>query len=198
MDEALPAGVLPIQDRDKIESGVRLILEGIGEDPDRDGLLETPRRYADMCLEIFGGLQRESEEVLGKVFEDPFDELVMVRDIPFHSMCEHHLMPFLGAAHVAYIPSGRGILGLSKLARLVEGYAKRLQVQERITSQIADTLEKVLSPRGVLVVLEAEHLCMSMRGVNKPGAVTVTSAVRGLFREDGRTRSEAMAFIQGR
>jgi GTP cyclohydrolase I len=193
-DRAMPAGIAPVQDRDKIEAGVRLILEGIGDDPARDGLLDTPRRYADMCQEIFGGLAREPSEVLGKIFEDPFDELVMVRDIPFHSVCEHHLMPFVGAAHVAYIPSGHGIVGLSKLARLVEIYARRPQVQERLTAQIADDLVEYVQPQGVLVVIEAEHMCMSMRGVRKPGAVTTTSAVRGQFLH-AETRNEAMTLL---
>ncbi len=178
---------------------MRDLLEAIGEDPDRDGISRTPERVAAMYAELFAGLDQDPGDALNVTFEADHDEMILVRDIPFHSVCEHHLIPMVGKAHVAYIPNDDGrITGLSKLARLVEGYAKRPQVQERITSQIADTLEKVLSPRGVLVVLEAEHLCMSMRGVNKPGAVTVTSAVRGLFREDGRTRSEAMAFIHGR
>ena len=196
MDDALPAGILPIQDREKIEAGIRLILEGIGEDPDRDGLLETPRRYADMCLEVFGGLQRESGEVLGKVFEDPFDELVMVRDIPFHSMCEHHMLPFTGVAHVGYLP-GERIIGLSKLARVVELYARTLQVQERLTTQVAGWLDEHLAPKGVGVVLEAEHLCMSLRGVQKHGATTVTSALRGLVRDDPRTRQEFLELTKG-
>ncbi|MBW3557495.1 MAG: GTP cyclohydrolase I FolE [Actinobacteria bacterium] len=178
---------------------VREILEAIGEDPGRDGVERTPQRVADMYAELFSGLDQEPGELLNVTFEADHDEMILVKDIPFHSICEHHLIPMVGTAHVAYIPNADGrITGLSKLARVVEGYAKRPQVQERITSQVADTLEKVLSPRGVLVVLEAEHLCMSMRGVNKPGALTVTSAVRGLFRDDARTRSEAMAFIHGR
>ncbi len=152
-----------------------------------------------MYEEIFAGLSIDPAEVLRVTFEAHHDEMVLVKDIPFASLCEHHLIPFVGKAHVAYIPNADGrITGLSKLARLVEGYAKRPQVQERITTQVADTLERVLEPRGVLVVVEAEHLCMSMRGVNKPGAVTVTSAVRGAFRDDARTRAEAMAFIHGK
>lgn len=178
---------------------MREILEAIGEDPGRDGVERTPQRVADMYAELFSGLDQEPGELLNVTFEADHDEMILVKDIPFHSICEHHLIPMVGTAHVAYIPNADGrITGLSKLARVVEGYAKRPQVQERITSQVADTLEKVLSPRGVLVVVEAEHLCMSMRGVNKPGALTVTSAVRGLFRDDARTRSEAMAFIHGR
>ncbi len=183
----------------RIEAAVREILEAIGEDPDRDGLRDTPARVARMYAEIYAGIGTEPKDVLRVTFEADHDEMVLVRDIPFHSQCEHHLVPFVGKAHVAYIPNADGrITGLSKLARLVEGYAKRLQVQERITSQVADALVSALEPRGVLVVFEAEHLCMSMRGVNKPGAVTVTSAVRGLFRDDARTRAEAMAFIQHR
>jgi len=186
-------------DHARIEAAVREILAAVGDDPDRDGLQNTPGRVARMYGEIFAGLQMDPGEVLNVTFEADHDEMVLVKDIPFHSTCEHHLVPFVGKAHVAYIPNEDGrITGLSKLARLVEGFAKRPQVQERITSQVADTLVKVLEPRGVLVVLEAEHLCMSMRGVNKPGATTVTSAVRGLFRDDARTRAEAMAFIHGR
>ena len=178
---------------------VREILSAVGEDPHREGIARTPERVAGMFAELFAGLDEDPGEALSVTFEAGHDEMILVKDIPFHSMCEHHLIPMVGDAHVAYIPNEDGrITGLSKLARLVEGYAKRPQVQERITSQIADTLERVLKPRGVLVVLEAEHLCMSMRGVNKPGATTVTSAVRGLFRDDARTRSEAMAFIHGR
>ena len=185
-------------DQPRIEAAVREILAAIGEDPDRDGLVNTPARVARMYGEIFAGLDVDPGSVLNVTFEADHDEMVLVKDIPFQSTCEHHLIPFVGKAHVAYIPNADGRLtGLSKLARLVEGFAKRPQVQERITSQIADTLVKVLEPRGALVVLEAEHLCMSMRGVNKPGATTVTSAVRGLFRDDARTRAEAMAFIHG-
>jgi GTP cyclohydrolase I len=189
---------MPI-DQARIEAAVTEILLAIGEDPKRDGLANTPSRVARMYAEIFAGLDADPGEVLKVTFEADHDEMVLVKDIPFASICEHHLIPFIGKAHVAYIPNDDGrITGLSKIARLVEGFAKRPQVQERITSQIADTLERVLEPRGALVVVEAEHLCMSMRGVNKPGAITVTSAVRGLFREDARTRAEAMAFIHGR
>ena len=185
-------------DEARIEKAVREILEAIGEDPDRDGLDGTPGRVARMYGEIFSGLHQEPGEVLTVTFEADHDEMVMVRDIAFHSACEHHLVPFIGRAHVAYIPGDDGrITGLSKLARLVEGYAKRPQVQERLTSQIADTLMAKLEPRGVLVVIEAEHLCMAMRGVKKPGSITVTSAVRGLFRDNAATRAEAMAFIHG-
>jgi GTP cyclohydrolase I len=186
-------------DRERVEAAVREILEAIGEKPDRDGIAATPARVARMFEEIFSGIGGDPGEFLDVTFEADHDEMVLVKDIAFHSVCEHHMVPFVGKAHVAYIPNEDGrITGLSKLARLVDGYAKRLQVQERITSQIADTMQRVLEPRGVLVVVEAEHLCMSMRGVKKPGSVTVTSAVRGLFRDDARTRAEAMAFIHGR
>jgi GTP cyclohydrolase I len=183
----------------QIEKCVREILLAIGEDPERNGLLETPRRVAAMYEELFTGLRSDPSEHLQVTFEEQHDEMVMVRDIPFTSLCEHHLVPFMGKAHVAYIPGPEGrITGLSKLARLVEGFARRLQVQERMTSQIADSIDEVLKPRGALVVIEAEHLCMSMRGVRKPGTVTVTSAVRGVFRTDVATRNEALQFIHSR
>ena len=186
-------------DQGRVEKAIREILEAIGEDPDRDGIQRTPERVASMYAELFSGLQQDPGDVLNVTFEAGHDEMVLERDIPFHSICEHHLIPFIGRAHVAYIPNDDGrITGLSKLARLVEGYARRPQVQERLTTQVAETLERVLEPKGVLVVIEAEHLCMSMRGVRKPGAVTVTSAVRGLFRDCEATRAEAMAFIHGR
>jgi GTP cyclohydrolase I len=186
---------LPI-DKPRIEAAVREILAAIGEDPDRDGIRNTPSRVARMYEEIFAGLESDPGDVLNVTFEADHDEMVLVKDIPFASVCEHHLIPFVGKAHVAYIPNDDGrITGLSKLGRLVEGFARRPQVQERMTSQIADTLLRVLEPRGVVVVLEAEHLCMSMRGVKKPGSTTITSAVRGLFRDDARTRAEAMSFI---
>ena len=183
----------------RVEAAVTEILIAIGEDVGRDGLLNTPRRVASMYEELFSGLHDDPARHLEVTFAAEHDEMVMVRDIPFASLCEHHLVPFLGKAHVAYIPAEDGrITGLSKLARLVDGYARRLQVQERMTTEIADAIDKVLSPRGVLVVIEAEHLCMSMRGVKKPGTVTVTSSVRGLFRSDVATRAEAMQFIRGR
>ena len=186
-------------DEARVERAFREILEAIGEDADRDGLQATPARVARMYTEIFAGLDTEPGAVLSATFEAHHDEMVLVKDIPFHSICEHHFVPFVGTAAVAYIPNADGrITGLSKIARLVEAYAKRPQVQERITAQVADTLTAVLEPRGVLVHLEAEHLCMSMRGVKKPGALTVTSAVRGLFREDGRTRAEALSLIHRR
>jgi GTP cyclohydrolase I len=186
-------------DRARIEKAVREILLAIGEDPDRDGLERTPARVAYMYAEVFAGVSADPGDHLAVTFAADHDEMVMVRDIDLVSMCEHHLVPFVGKAHVAYVPSEDGRLaGLSKLVRLVEGYARRPQVQERLTSQVADTLDRILSPRGVLVVVEAEHLCMSMRGVRKPGATTVTSAVRGLFRDNPATRAEAMAFIHRR
>jgi GTP cyclohydrolase I len=185
-------------DRGRIEKAVREILEAIGEDPDRDGLLRTPERVASMYAEIFAGLHEQPRH-LDVTFAADHDEMVMVKDIPIVSSCEHHLTPFIGKAHVAYIPNDDGrITGLSKLVRLVETYCRRPQVQERLTTEIADEIDSTLQPRGVLVVIEAEHLCMSMRGVRKPGTVTVTSAVRGLFRENTATRAEAMAFIHGR
>lgn len=185
-------------DRSRIMEGVRLILEGIGEDPNREGLLETPRRVADMYAEVFSGMGKDPAEYFAVTFNEAHQEMVLIRDIPLYSVCEHHLLPFLGRAHVAYIPNQDGrICGLSKIARLVDVFAKRPQIQERLTSQIADTLVKELVPQGVLVVVEAEHLCMSMRGVQKPGAVTTTSAVRGLFANNVATRAEAMSLIKG-
>jgi GTP cyclohydrolase I len=186
-------------DRERVARAVAELLAAIGEDVERDGLVETPRRVAAMYEELFAGLSDDPARHLTVTFAAEHDEMVMVRDIPFASLCEHHLVPFIGRAHVAYIPADDGrITGLSKLARLVDGFARRLQVQERMTTQIADAIESALSPRGVLVVVEAEHLCMSMRGVKKPGTLTVTSAVRGLFRRDVATRAEAMQFIHGR
>jgi GTP cyclohydrolase I len=183
-------------DADRIERAVREILEAIGEDPDRDGLQRTPKRIANMYEEIFAGLHDDPSHHLTITFEADHDEMVMVRDIPMHSMCEHHLAPFAGRAHVAYIPGDDGrITGLSKIARLVDGFAKRPQVQERLTTQIADALVDVLNPIGVLVMIEAEHFCMSMRGVKKPGSLTITSAVRGLFKSNAATRAEAMSLI---
>ena len=186
-------------DPERIEKAITELLAAIGEDPDREGLQATPRRVAAMYEELFAGFDEDPSKYLTLTFAADHDEMVMVRDIPFASLCEHHLVPFMGKAHVAYIPGEDGrITGLSKLARLVDAYAKRLQVQERMTSQIADTLMETLAPRGALVVVEAEHLCMSMRGVRKPGTLTVTSALRGIFKDDPRTRAEAMAFVHGR
>ena len=183
-------------DKKRIEKAVREILEAIGENPDRDGLRRTPERVAAMYEEVFSGLYDSPDQHLAVTFAADHDEMIMVKDIPLYSLCEHHLVPMMGKAHVAYVPniSGR-ITGLSKLARLVDSYSRRPQVQERLTSQIADEIERSLTPRGVLVVIEAEHLCMSMRGVQKPGTTTVTSAVRGLFRANAATRAEALQFI---
>jgi GTP cyclohydrolase I len=184
-------------DRDKIEQGVRQILEGIGEDPERGGLRETPSRVARMYEEIFAGIDVDASQIVTVVEGVDFDEMIMVRDIPLYSSCEHHLIPFVGRAHVAYIPNkSQQITGLSKIARVVDTLSKKPQVQERLTTEIAEAIERALSPRGVFVVIEAEHLCMTMRGVKKPGSVTVTSAVRGLFRTDARTRQEAMDHIR--
>jgi GTP cyclohydrolase IA len=186
-------------DRAKIEEGVRLLLEGIGEDPDRGGLRETPSRVARMYEEIFAGIDVDAAQIVTVVEGADFDEMIMVRDIPLYSSCEHHLIPFIGRAHVAYIPNkSQQITGLSKIARVVDTLSKKPQVQERLTTEIAESIERALTPRGVFVVIEAEHLCMTMRGVKKPGSVTVTSAVRGLFRTDARTRQEAMDHIRMR
>jgi GTP cyclohydrolase IA len=186
-------------DHDAVVEAVRSILESIGEDPEREGVKRTPERVAKMYAEIFGGLHLDPVAELSVVFDAEHDEMIMVKDVPLYSMCEHHLVPFMGIAHVAYIPNEEGqITGLSKLARVVDVLAKRPQVQERLTTQIADAIEKALDPRGVLVVIEAEHLCMSMRGVQKPGSKTVTSAVRGIFRSNTATRSEAMNLITSR
>jgi GTP cyclohydrolase I len=184
-------------DAERAERAVRELLLAIGEDPDRDGLVETPARVARAYREIFAGLRQQPEEVLSTTFELGHDELVLVKDIEVYSTCEHHLVPFHGVAHVGYIPNREGrITGLSKLARLVDVYAKRPQVQERLTTQVAEALQGVLQPLGVIVVIECEHLCMSMRGIRKPGARTVTSAVRGQLR-DPATRAEAMSLIIG-
>lgn len=194
-------GVEPghVFDHDKIRDAVRMLFEAIGEDLDREGLEGTPDRVARVFDEVFAGVLVDPADVVSAVFEEGHDELVLVREIPFHSLCEHHLLPWFGEAHVGYLPNDRGqITGLSKLARLVDVCAKRPGVQERMTTMIADTLEEALSPRGVIVVLEARHLCMEMRGIRKPEAVTVTSTVRGIFRSDPRTRAEAMTLIQGR
>jgi GTP cyclohydrolase I len=183
-------------DQPRIAAAVREILAAIGEDPDRDGLRDTPTRVARMYAETCAGLSEDPHRHLKVTFDADHDEMIMVRDIPFYSMCEHHLVPFFGRAHVAYIPNPDGrITGLSKLARLVDGYAKRPQVQERLTTQVAEAIEAALQPRGTLVVFHAEHLCMSMRGVQKPGSSTITSAVRGIFRTDVAARAEAMRLI---
>jgi GTP cyclohydrolase IA len=183
-------------DVDRAAAAVRELLIAIGEDPDRDGLQATPGRVARMFAEVVVGASDEPSRHLTTTFEADHDEIVLVRDIAFSSMCEHHLLPFIGRAHVGYIPGADGrITGLSKLARLVDGFARRLQVQERLTTQIANAIQEVLEPAGVIVVLEAEHLCMSIRGVAKPGATTVTSAIRGHFRDDPRGRAEALSLI---
>ncbi|MBA3767323.1 MAG: GTP cyclohydrolase I FolE [Acidobacteria bacterium] len=184
-------------DLEKIARGVRLILEGIGEDPQRPGLQRTPERVADMYAELTAGMREDPQQHVIPLPGDTHEEMVILKDISIASICEHHLAPFVGKCHIAYIPKNGRILGLSKLARLAETFARRLQVQERLTQEIADTLYQGLKPLGVMVVIEAEHTCMTLRGVKKPGAITVTSAVLGGFRKDQRTRAEAMALIKG-
>jgi GTP cyclohydrolase I len=185
-------------DQPRIERAVREILLAIGEDPERDGLLKTPERVARAYVELASGMREDAREVLSTAFDLGHEELIIVRDIEFHSLCEHHMLPFHGVAHIGYIPGDSGrITGLSKLARVVDVYARRLQVQERLTTQIADVMTEVLNPRGVLVVIDAEHMCMSLRGVRKPGSHTLTSAVRGQLR-DPATRAEAMALLNQR
>ncbi len=183
--------------REKIEKAVKQILEGIGENVNRKGLKETPRRVAKMLEEILSGYKQDPKKILGKVFYEEFNELVLVKDIPFYSLCEHHILPFFGKAHIAYIPDGKKVVGISKFARLVDVFTKRLQLQERMTNQIADTIMETLTPQGAMVVIEAEHLCMIMRGVKKPGSKIVTSAMRGIFLKDLRTRAEALNLIMG-
>ena len=186
-------------DQPRVQKLIRELLEAIGEDPNREGLVETPRRVAEMYVELFEGLEADPGEHLRTNFEAGHDEMVMVRDIPFTTLCEHHMVPFTGLAHVAYLPGAEGkVVGLSKMARLVEGFARRLQVQERMTTQIIDAMEREMKPRGSIVVLEADHFCMSMRGVKKAGATTVTSAVRGVFRDDAAYRAEALQYIHQR
>ncbi|MDQ0858620.1 GTP cyclohydrolase I FolE [Bacillus sp. V2I10] len=180
----------------QIEEAVRLILEAIGEDPNREGLLDTPKRVAKMYAEVFSGLNEDPKEHFKTVFGEDHEELVLVKDIPFYSMCEHHLVPFFGKAHIAYIPKGGKVTGLSKLARAVEAVCKRPQLQERITSTIAESIVDSLEPHGVMVVVEAEHMCMTMRGVKKPGSKTITSAVRGVFVNDPAARAEVLSFIK--
>ena len=196
MDSNNDAPVPHAVDLPRIERAVREILAAVGEDPDRDGLLETPGRVARMYAELFGGLHLEPGRHLKRVFEETYDEMVLVRDISFNSMCEHHLLPFMGVAHIGYVPNGK-VAGLSKLARVVEEVSHRPQVQERMTHQIADLMHEELNAKGVIVVLEATHTCMTIRGVRKPGSLTVTSAVRGLFRTSESSRAEAMTLIQG-
>ena len=180
--------------QEKIADGVRLILEAIGENPNRDGLQRTADRVARMYAEVFSGLHQDPRDHLNVLFDEQHDEMVVLQDIPFYSMCEHHLLPFHGKAHVGYLPSGK-VVGLSKIARVVEGFAQRPQVQERLTSQVADLLVDALDAHGVAVVMEATHTCMTMRGVKKPGAITLTSAMRGTFKSDQATRSEFMSLI---
>jgi GTP cyclohydrolase I len=187
----------PKFDSKKIEQGVRMILEGIGEDPDREGLRKTPERVADFYSELTEGMRADPKSQIVPLPGDSHDEMVLVKDISIASVCEHHLAPFVGKCHIAYIPKGGRIVGLSKLARIAEIFSRRLQVQERLTQEIANTLFEGLDPIGVMVVIEAEHTCMTLRGVKKPGAVTITSAVLGGFRKDPRTRAEAMALIKG-
>lgn len=183
-------------DHNKLVQAGRLILEAIGEDPDREGLKETPERIARMYAEVFEGLRKDPGDSLKTIFTEQYDEIVLVKDIDFSSMCEHHLLPFMGKAHVAYMPDGK-VLGISKLARAVELYARRPQVQERLTNQIADLIDRIAAPRGVAVILEATHTCMTVRGIKKPGSALTTSAMRGLFRYNQATRSELMSLIRG-
>ncbi|MFH1837187.1 MAG: GTP cyclohydrolase I FolE [Candidatus Omnitrophota bacterium] len=183
-------------DKKRIEKAVIEILKAVGEDPEREGLKNTPRRMADMYEEILSGTSVSADDVIKVFFEEEHDEIILLKAIPLYSICEHHMVPFIGKAHVAYIPDNNRITGLSKIARVVEILSKKLQVQERLTTQIAETLMRKLMPKGVLVIIEAEHLCMSMRGVNKPGIITTTSAVRGIFRTSQKTRSEALSLIK--
>jgi GTP cyclohydrolase I len=198
-DFARVEAAVPAFDFARAEAAVRELLLACGEDPEREGLRETPARVARAYSEMFAGLYINPDDVLSKTFEESHEELVLVKEIPMYSSCEHHLLPFHGVAHVGYIPDEGGrVTGLSKIARLVDGYARRPQVQERLTSQVADALVRRLSPRGVIVVIEAEHLCMGLRGVRKPGAITTTSAVRGQFKDSASSRAEALSLIRGR
>ena len=183
-------------DSEKIKRGMRLILEGIGEDPDRPGLVDTPKRYAKMCQEIFGGLEEDPAPLIKAVPGESHDEMVIIKKLPLYSVCEHHLLPFIGEAHIAYIPDQGRIVGLSKLARVLEILSRRPQIQERLTTQMADLVNETLKPMGVMVVIEAEHLCMSMRGVKRPHAKVVTSAIRGVFRKNRVTRQEALELFK--
>lgn len=184
-----------LMDAEKIKEAVKLFLEGIGENPTREGLLETPERVARMCEEIYGGMGQSAEEHLSRQFTVDHNEIVLVKDITFYSTCEHHLLPFYGKAHIAYIPNGK-VVGLSKLARTVEVYARRPQIQEQLTGQIADALEKYIHPQGVMVMMEAEHMCMTMRGIKKPGSLTVTYAARGCFRQDPAKQQMFMEMVK--
>jgi GTP cyclohydrolase I len=184
-------------DKKMIEEGVRLILKGIGEDASRDGLIRTPQRVADMYEELFSGIGKNPADELDSMFDEDHDEIIIVKDIPFYSVCEHHMVPFVGKAHIAYVPNDSGkIIGLSKLIRVLEIVSRRLQVQERLTTIVADTIMEKIKPKGTIVIIEAEHLCMSLRGVKKPDTITVTSSVRGLFRRNAASRAEAMSLIK--
>lgn len=183
-------------DHEKLVKAARMILEAIGEDPGREGLQQTPERVARMYEEVFSGLQRDPHQGIKTIFTEEYDEIVLVKDIPFASMCEHHLLPFTGKAHIAYLPDGK-VLGISKLARAVDVFARRPQVQERLTNQVADLIESISTPRGVAVVIEAAHTCMTIRGIQKPGSTVITSAMRGLFRDSLATRTEVMNLIRG-
>ncbi|MFH1825627.1 MAG: GTP cyclohydrolase I FolE [Candidatus Firestonebacteria bacterium] len=180
----------------KIEKAVRDILVAIGDDPKRAGIKSTPRRVANMYEEIFNGVNKDPGQELKVVYNEAYDEMILLKDIPFYSMCEHHLLPFIGKAHVAYIPENNRVVGLSKLARMVDVISKKPQLQERLTTEIADTIMRVLKPKGALVIVQAEHLCMTMRGIKKPGSKMITSAVRGLFKKNPTTRTEALALIK--
>jgi GTP cyclohydrolase I len=184
-------------DEERIVAAMREIIVAIGEDPERPDLLDTPRRIARMYQELFAGIHFDPCRILSESLEESHDEMVIIKDIPFYSLCEHHFLPFYGVAHVGYVPKGR-VVGISKLARVVDAFAKRPQVQERLTSQVADSIQKCLQPDGVAVVIEAEHLCMTMRGIKKPGSRVVTSAVRGSFRRSALTRAEFLSLVQGR
>lgn len=185
-------------DKKKVIEGIKLFLEGIGDDPEREGLKDTPKRVAEMCEEVYSGIGVDAAKQIKVLKSEDHDEIVLLKNIPFFSVCEHHLLPFIGKAHVAYIPNGSRVTGLSKLARVVEIEAKKLQVQERLTTSIAEAIMKALQPKGVLTVIEAEHLCMTMRGIKKPGTIAQTSVVRGIFRNNAATRAEAMALIKGK
>ncbi|MDP4083885.1 MAG: GTP cyclohydrolase I FolE [Bacillota bacterium] len=187
---------MSVVNRTQLEEAVRLILEAIGEDPNREGLIDTPKRVAKMYEEVFSGLSDDPKQYFDTIFSEDHEELVLVKDIPFFSMCEHHLVPFFGKAHVAYLPQNGRVTGLSKLARAVEAVSKRPQLQERITSTIANAIMEKLEPHGVMVVVEAEHMCMTMRGVKKPGSKTVTTSVRGIFKDDAKARSEVLTLIK--
>ena len=199
-EKCLPRGEaycrMVCMDKKKIEKAVRDILVAVGENPERSDIRDTPKRVADMYEEILAGSNADAEKELEVVFEKEHDEIILLKNIPLYSVCEHHLLPFIGKAHVAYMPAGNRVTGLSKLARVVDVFARRLQIQERLTTNIAETIMKKLKPKGVMVIIEAEHLCMSMRGVKKPGVLTITSAVRGVFRKNEKTRAEAMALIR--